>query len=255
MKKQEYVFILDIPIDYTLKKYGIDCSNIITESNTIPEQATDIKDLSCMNPDKEFLSFVDESKTTINCCISMIKLDDLSPVIDSKYNCFWCRHSIPAKIIPIGCPIKYISNQAVKTYYSEISKDRYIIKENISEQMTKKIENDDRLMVLKNGYFLTDGSFCSFNCCMAFINDNKKHTMYNDSKSLLLKLYKHIHNKYIDKIEPAHHWRQLKEYGGKLSIEKFRDNFNKVKYVQHGKRIILPKLASVGLLFEEQIRF
>ena len=55
---------------------------------------------------------------------------------------------------------------------------------------------------MSNNYYETDGCFCSFNCCLAFINDNVHNAMYSSSKHLLMKMYYDIFNK-VEKIVMA----------------------------------------------------
>ena len=54
-------------------------------------------------------------------------------------------------------------------------------------------------------------------------------------------------------IIPAPHWRMLSDFGGSLSIEEFRESFNKIRYVHHGTCEI--KNCSIGNLYEDQIKF
>jgi len=51
-------------------------------------------------------------------------------------------------------------------------------------------------------------------------------------------------------IIPAPDWKTLEEFGGHLTIQQFRESFNKVKYVNHG--IIC---LSIGRLYEDQFKF
>jgi hypothetical protein len=186
----------------------------------------------------------------------MIDYKSKKVVTGSSYNCFWDREPIPANIQPIGCPIRYVSDQAVKSYYSEISKDTYTIKENITTERAGKLEKqkDKRVTTIKRDYYLTDGAFCSFNCCMAFIQDEAR-PLYRDSATLLLKLYNSMNEEKINEIEPAHHWRKLRVYGGDMTIEQFRENLNKVRYINHGLYVDFPRVQSLGMLFEEKLRF
>ena len=158
----------------------------------------------------------------------------------------------------IGCPIKYISSNAIKSYYSEVSKDNYIIKENITRIKRQKYDDnpDTNIQLEKKEFYLTDGIFCSFNCCKAFIKDNKHNTLYNKSDTLLSKLYTDItrvKNSVI--INPAPHWRLLSEYGGNMTINQFRENFNKADYEYHGIYRKQDLFKPIGMLFEEKINF
>ncbi len=70
--------------------------------------------------------------------------------------------------------------------------------------------------------FICMGHFCSYNCALSYnldINDEKVWKR----NSLLYLLYKKSYNKEI-KITPAPNWRILKEFGGSLSINEFRDS-------------------------------
>ena len=103
--------------------------------------------------------------------------------------------------------------------------------------------------------YSTDGIFCSFNCCIAFINDNSHIYKYNNSIHLLQTIYKQIFDNFI-KITPASSWRLLETFGGTQTIETFRSNFNKISYIDIDIHInTLPKLLPIGHLFTEQIKF
>ena len=73
-----------------------------------------------------------------------------------------------------------------------------------------------------DGKFELQGNFCSFNCAKSYnldLSDNntwKRNSLldyfynltYNDDKNIL----------------PAPHWKTLKDFGGNLTIEQFRDD-------------------------------
>lgn len=258
--KKKYIFKLkNINPEAIDKKFGIQIvSNITTTCNKIPPNTTKISDLS-INKNTEVISFLDEAKKAHRCNISMIDFQTNTEINSSlfQYNCFWCRHEIPENIIGIGCPIKYLPSQAVKSYYSEISKDNYVIKEDITTKRGEKIHEskDSRLNIVNKNYYLTDGIFCSFNCCIAYIIDNKHNSMYDMSEMLLLKMYNDVWNSSIIHIDSAPHWRKLNRYGGDMSIEKFRSSFNKIEYKEHGIIFDMIKFKSVGVLFEEKLKF
>lgn len=158
----------------------------------------------------------------------------------SDLKCFWCRHSFDTN--PISCPINYNNNQLEKNYYSQITKDRYIIKENIDNEKydcalknLKDINDKNKgINLVKKDFYISDGVFCSYNCCLAFINDNKHNCFYSNSKSLLLNIYRNIYGK-DKKLFPSPSWRLLKDYGGNASIEQFRECFNNVNYIEINK--------------------
>ena len=266
-KSSKYVFSLKgINTEKIDQKYGITIVSNISQNVDQPLNTTTITELSDMNKDAsiDIVSFLDESKRLFQCNVSMIDFYNNNCIEKMKgYNCYWCRHAFSSN--PIGCPINYVSSKVVKSYHSEVSKDDYTIKENITKYKSDKIEGVDLFMtknksnikINKDEYYTTDGIFCSFNCCKAFIKDNKHNNMYEQSDSLLVKLYKdmNIGTDKIIKINPAPSWRLLKEYGGHLIIEQFRENFNKCTYDFYGTINIQSFFKPMGMLYEEKINF
>jgi len=252
---KSYTFALkNVNIGSVHKRYGIHLSTTMSEEDVnIPSHATMIDDLNIETKNTQVVSFLDENKSIRKCILSNIDTDK------TKYNCFWDRNPIPKNIKPVGCPINYVHHQAVKTYYSELSKDTYTIKENISEKRICDIKNNpslsEKLMILQNGYYVIDGIFCSFNCCAAYIEDNKYLTLFKNSQKLLLKMYYDITGQEIEAIEKASSWKTLIEYGGTQTIDQFRNNFNKTIYTHHGTYINYPKAISIGHLYEEHMKF
>lgn len=266
-KSTKYVFTLkNINTEKIDTKYGITIISNLTQNTSQPVNTTTLIELSEINKDKslDIISFLDESKKNYHCNISMIDFKTGNNVHDIKYKCYWCRHSFES--VSIGCPITYVSSKATKTYHSEVSKDTYKIKENITKYKRTLLDdttlfmskNKAEISILKEEYYNTDGVFCSFNCCKAFIKDNKHNNLYQHSDTLLVKMYNDMNptsdTKNI-KINPAPHWRLLKEYGGHLSIKEYRDNFNKCTYDYYGT--IKPQciFKPMGMLFEEKINF
>lgn len=298
--EKSYPFVLkNINIETIDQKFGF---TFVSTLEKYPQNVTKITDLTTNKTVSDCISFVDESKKKHRCNISMIDFKTKNELKTdfsfSCYDCFWCRSSIPENVIGIGCPIKYIPSQAVKQYYSEISKDVYTIKENITVKKFQKLnnkieekypetdneedteENEDneedneeednqdntnkeqlnKTIELSNkNYYLTDGIFCSFNCCMSFINYQKREknaSMYNLSEMLLLKIYTEIHPTVKNPvIEEAPHWRQLIKYGGDMTIEMFRNSFNRMEYKNHGFISEFPTFKSIGVIFEENLKF
>ena len=262
-KKSRIFHLKGIDVDKIDKKYDIKLvSNITSVDEFIPKNTTKLSELT----DKscgEIVSFLDETKRLHKCSISMINFKSHEPLDDTIiYNCYWDRHPIENK--PIGCPISYVSRNANKVYYSEISKETYSIKENITPSKLENLKHTycgsstSKLSISSKAYYQTDGIFCSFNCCMAFILDNKHNRIYDLSQMLLLKMYNDIVDSKVNDvvvIKPAPHWRLLTEYGGSLSIKEFRGNFNKIEYENFGMIKNFPEFNPMGVLHEEKIKF
>jgi hypothetical protein len=256
LKKNKFTFVLkDVNPEKVDIMFGISISNFNTTLKEVPKNTTKISDLNANRNTPDIISFIDEAKKSHKCSISMVDFHTNKIVTYENYNCFWDRNPIPTSVMAIGCPVKYIPHQLIKTYHSEISKDSYVIKENITNKYLKKNEKNDNLVIQEKNYYVTDGIFCSFNCCMAYIEDNKDNSMYELSEMLLLKMYHDIYPTKVISIDKAPHWRKLKQYGGDINIEQLRDSFNKIDYKEHGYINELPKFKSLGVLFEEKLKF
>ena len=250
-KKKDYFYLKNIDIETIDKKYDLVRKSNILE-NVIPNNnVTPITNINstCTDNDVNKYSFLDEIKKNHECVISTIKHNDL----ENCSNCFWCRH--PFKTLPIGCPIKFEHSYVLKRFYSHITKNWYTLKESVSEKQLINYSNQpDKYKVVNRNYYITDGAFCSFNCCLAFINDNKHNKLYNNSIQLLNQFFYSIFKQNMT-LEPANNWRLLKEYGGTHTIEEFRNNFRKVSYLEHYIIENIPEVKSVGYIFEKKIKF
>jgi hypothetical protein len=266
-KSSKYIFTLtNVNTEKVDQLYGIKLTSNITINHEQPNNTTNLTELCDNTIDKtlQTISFLDESKKIYKCKVSMIDFRSGNEIVSNKYNCYWCRHKFSS--IPIGCPIEYISNNIVKNYHSEVSKDNYVIRQNMTKSkynffmkksftFTSIKEKTCNLTVDNENYYMCDGIFCSFNCAKAFIIENKHNRLYELSNMLLTKLYTDITCLKDININPAPSWRLLEEYGGDLNINQFRENFNKVTYEYHGiiKNPIVFK--AIGSLYEEKINF
>lgn len=129
-----------------------------------------------------------------------------------KKFCFWDRNEFSNH--PVYCPIKQKKSVDIKEYVSTINGKPYKIQDTINTE--------------NNEEFFVDGVFCSLECCMAFIIENSNQIFYRDSEMLL----KYIYNTH--KINSAHHWRLLEQYGGNMTIEQFRKSCSNISYEQDG---------------------
>lgn len=247
-KTKSYPFTLkNINIPLIEKRYELVHDDL--ENNNKPKNTTDIKDI--VKPTIETISFYNEAKKDHKCNVVMIDYKTHKE-ISNTHNCFWCRNKIPNSYFPIGCPIHFIHSEVNKTYYSEISKDIYSITEQILSSYDKK---DEKLVLKDNRYYITDGIFCSFNCTLSFIYENKNKPIYSQSEILLYKIYDDIYSLSTTIIEKAPSYRLLTDYGGYLDIDTFRENFTKITYVDHGTTTNFPIFKSIATLYEENLKF
>lgn len=132
------------------------------------------------------------------------------PVSTNK-PCWWCRHTF--KTPPIGCPLIYHPHKTSGT-----DKERF-------EEKLKAAN----IPIDQNDFFETEGYFCSFPCCKAYILTQRSNIKYKDSAALLSLLLNVLYKR-RDIILAAPSWKLLKEYGGHLTIQEFRSTFGKLEY-------------------------
>lgn len=261
-KSTKYVFTLkNVNTDTADKKYNIGPVSNIADPVADTENVTQISEISDIAKTPSTISFLDESKRIYKCNISMIDIKTATNLNSMKRcHCFWDRN--PFNSMPIGCPVNYITNSIIKEYFSEISRDNYVIKEDITEKRTKMYTRDktsfytlpQNVTISADSYYETDGIFCSFNCLRAYIKHNKHNKLYDRSEFLMNKLYRECTGNGNFVINEAPHWRTLEEYGGNKTINEFRDGFNKLNNEQHG---IIRKInfRPIGHLYEEKFNF
>lgn len=248
---KKYIFSLQgVNIQKVENKYGL-FQPLAEIDDNIPVNTTKIDNLEIFKKTTEkVISFLDESKKIKKCFVSSIDFDK-----KGYYKCYWDKNLIPENVYPIGCPIKFISNRAIKCYQSEINKERYTISEQVSDERYTMLseEDNDKLILQKKGFYETTGIFCSFNCCLAFIDsvEIRKESLYRNSASLLAKMYNDINEQDYSELLPAPDWRLLIDFGGHLTIEQFRESFNKVEYFNKG----FISCVSLGYLFEDKLKF
>ena len=259
MSKKYQIRLDGINIEDIEKKYKLDIG--VNKKNY-----TSLDNINNFN--SEIISFVDETKQTNKCVLSIPIPRNSSSSSSSQcfacfacFACFWCRHPVSdPNIRPIGCPISYHADTVTKTYLSQISHEMFSIKENVHATKFEKLrssdieENDKRISFESKGYYEMFGFFCSFNCCLSFIIDNAHNTKFKYSKMLLNKIYADYTGNINSVIEPAPSWMCLIPYGGDLTIEKFRDSFNSVEYSNKGS-YVLDKSLYMGTLFAKKVKF
>lgn len=108
----------------------------------------------------------------------------------------------------------------------------------------------------KDDVFNVKGNFCSFNCCLSYNHTHNKN--YYESESLIYLFYKKTNNiLMVDDINIpyAPDKEILQKFGGCMSIEDYRKNFQlkqyNVKYPSH--TLIIPELEEITLSSNENV--
>ena len=260
----KYVFQLaEIDPEQVCAKFGLmsldENKSVVPEKTVPPTNTTPLVDLNKDSTQQNVFSFLDESKKPHRCNVFFVDFNSQADVSLLNSKCFWCRHNFDTH--PIGCPIRFVPSRVQRNYTSAVNKEKYSIKENVSrgalnrlcQQITASNDNED-LSVDSEAYYVTDGIFCSFNCCQAYINENKMVNLYEQSSVLLSRIYNTLSSEKNVKITPAPSWRLLEEYGGNMNIERFRESFNRVDFILHGtcdNTIYKP----VGHVVEQKLKF
>ena len=237
-----------------MSKYSFTLKNINTfeiekkYNMLIGSFSTKISELASTREIQNF-RFVDETMRSHSFIITFNNLLNKELPTSTNIHCFWCRHSFNTP--PIGCPIAYISSILYKNYYSELNKDMYSIKGPITEKLQEFLTNSKQIE--EKDFYITDGMFCSFDCCLSFINDNND-PLYNNSENLLRQYFYTFFNKDID-IKQAPSWRLLDKFGGHLTIDQFREKITTNNYINLKEIIKVPPASKfLGFLFEKKIK-
>ena len=225
----------NLDVHSIIHRYGLETTS--SEPSGTLSKTTKISDLVSSDVE-QMVSFLDETRKPYATHVTMLDHVREKTLPDTiGWNCFWCRH--PFSTRPIGCPIRYVNSCLEKSYVSHITKDKYNMKENVTPDKLASITacirergTSDHVQITpnKNDYYLTDGVFCSFNCVGAFVKEKSTDPFYKESASLLQTLYYSFFNKKMPRLIPAPSWRLLEEYGGHLTISKFRQTFCLVEY-------------------------
>lgn len=168
----------------------------------------------------EFVKFLNDSRRSGKYVLTMFDKNVSRTLGDTcAERCWWCHHTFDTR--PVGCPVRYIPSQTTKKVQA------YEISENLNS--FEEVMHSHNMT--RESYFETDGIFCSYECCLAYIYDNKHNPVYAQSKHLL-RMMRIVETGDVNSgdISSAPSWRMLREYGGTLSIENFRRSFANAEY-------------------------
>ena len=226
-KKEKFTFILpEINPSEVDKKFNIKFETNLDIEPSSSVNTTKIIDLQ-MDESMKLHSFIHESKK-----YTITMIDSVSKTRINCNICFWDHQ--PFDTQPIGCPIDFEAHILEKTVtYKEDALST--MTQHVSKQKIKQVNTSTNgIVVTEKNVYVTDGIFCSFNCCLAFIMDNAHTMKYVKSRVLLMKMYTDIFQQ-IKLIKPAPSWRLLEQYGGSMTIDQFKNSFNNYVYITQGE--------------------
>jgi hypothetical protein len=181
--------------------------------------------------------FLDNRKIQNKFWRNLIDITSSGPLPHSTNKpCWWCRSSFTNN--PVGCPLKYNIHKSGDSGAS----------------VNEKFKNAG-IKTKTNDFFETEGIFCSFPCCKAYILDQRGIAKYHESLALLSLLLAKIYgNMETIEIPIAPSWKILKDYGGHLTIEEFRATFGKIEYTPTVNMRRPYMFCSSQLLEEQKIK-
>jgi len=214
--KEKYTFTLD----------GFDFKEIIQNFLT-PSNETTSEIILDYTTSAELI----QNNYVRNCTMCEFSGNELNGILPLQTDkcCWWCRHKFTT--FPIGPPLHYYPHN-----------DKNPMNINVQKYFEQK-----NIIFETNEFFETEGIFCSFECCKAYLIDNNNKTIYSRSLTLLTLLFQKIMGYNPENIEPASSWKILKNYGGGMEIEEFRKSFGKNDLTINIKR---PYQFIIGHYFE-----
>lgn len=196
------------------------------------KHVTNISDLMHEKSTK-YITIIDPAKNSIKMWITMIDFvrEGFLP-ISTNLPCWWCRGNFDTS--PIGCPIRYCSDNTPAK---------------IKKRVIEKLELAN-LPTDTSDFFETEGIFCSFPCCKAYIISQKGSPIYKESHTLLTLMYYKLYGKYV-RIRSAAPFYIIDTWGGHLTLKEFRDSHCQLTY-KITPNIKRPFMCSTGMYIEEK---
>lgn len=218
-------------------KYSLIPSTFLAPSDAPPE-STKIEELTQKTTNTSIQKLNDEH------AIVSMEQSILNGAVQHAH-CFWCRHDFDGDVV--SCPVEYYLKQNSKLCTSEITKEKYIAYEDTPFYADAPDASQP--------HYETDGVFCSYNCCLAFVEDNKENPLYSRSYDLVYHMYVTRQGS-RGPLYPAPHWRLLSVYGGTMSIDEFRSSFTTNTFASQQIHLTCyPKMQPIGHIYEKNYIF
>lgn len=174
--------------------------------------------------------FFDSKKIKVK--VWPVMIDDTHHGIIPLYTnkpCRWCHKSYETH--PFGCPIRYNPHVPINITSNVHTSNQVDLRDRVISFLKENNLNSDT-----NDFFETEQMFCSLPCVKSYIlsclSNNNKSYKYHKSLSYLTLMYKKMYNTQIisSNIPRAHPIEVLRDYGGHLTIQEYRESFGMINY-------------------------
>lgn len=219
-KKGQYTFILS----------GLKYKDLIKEYyDPSPHNVVSNSSVTTLLPTPQTGVFAD-IKNKVKTYMTMVDVHQQKclPLTTNK-PCWWCGYEFDT--LPLGIPLHY---------HSHVDKCNTEIQKFLTIRNFQSTTND---------FFETDGLFCSFPCCKAYLVANGFKGKYKNSFSLLTLLHIKLYGE-INIIPSAPPRELLEKWGGPLTIEEYRSKFGQYQYFRT-PNIKRPFMFSISSIIEE----
>ena len=179
-------------------------------------------------------------------------------------SCLWCGYRVAPGNRPVGCPVDWMPAQIVRTSFSEIGRDDFTMKENVTSAAVRGVRAkgaDAEVDVgaasecdTRPAHYKTRWVFDNMNCMMAFAADRRDVPEYAYSVSLAHKLFAELFPDALHELQAAPHWSLLKRNGGFLTKKRFDQRIGVVVFIDHGA-VELPVFKPYGRLISTKLTF
>lgn len=236
----KYTFTLNVA--YTDLDKMLGCAPVAKNFSIIPpKNTTKIEDIfgGGTNTSSCTFAFLDPSKKNKRWVLTMkdaIKQIALPPELSTPVKCWWCHDSFTAH--PLGCPLKLVRNTTESTYYSHSNKKDMPL-----------YSGSDSGSGGKDGYYLTKGYLCCWECLLAYGESVKSQSEFRECVQLIYHMFKEAGGE--GTINPAPHYTLKQEYGGPLTPQEYKTHHE--TYQMTGNAYI--RMVPMGELFEVTSKF
>jgi hypothetical protein len=223
----KYTFTLAVDVEELDARLG--CVPSVKTFGKIPKNSTKLSDVLSGH----VINFLDPSKKSKRWVILM--KDQVSSGILSEtytHKCWRCHQMINGQVL--GCPIKYVQDSGQSEYYSHIQKKEITLLEGQNI-----------------GYYLTVGMFCDWGCLTGYAQDQHHLPEFRESVQLIYKMY--VEAGYSGQPLPSPPFTVLKEYGGHLTIQEYKQKYAIDTYKKTGNYYI--RMVPIGELLDVSSRF